>query len=156
MASGDDRQPVRHRPPPAAVLAVMNPMVRASLGTSLWRLFPSWMAVLEFSGRRSHRQLSVPVGLHDVHGTPTVFTDRPWRLNFAEGAPVTVVSRGQRHRGNGKLVRDRSEVGSAFVVALEHMRPGNLGVAVDKGHRPTVQELAALGDDMITIRYDDR
>ena len=156
MASYNDGQPVRHRPPPAALLRVMNPTVRASLGTPLWRLFPSWMAVLEFSGRRSHRQLRVPVGVHDVHGTPTVFTDRPWRLNFAGGVPVTVIGRGQRRHGRGELVRgSRTAVGSAFVTALEHVRPSSLGLAVDKGHEPTAQDLAAIGDDMITIHYDN-
>ena len=155
MASYNDGQSVRHRPPPAALLRVLNPTVRASLGTPLWRLFPSWMAVLEFSGRRSHRQLRVPVGLHDVHGTPTVFTERPWRLNFAGGAPVTVIGRGKHRHGRGELVRDRDAVGSAFVTALEHMRPSTLGLAVAKGHRSTAQELAALGGDMITIHYDD-
>ena len=106
MALQDDRpnrpSPVRLRPPPAAVLRVLNPMVRASLGTPFWRLFPSWMAVLEFSGRRSRRQLRVPVGLHDVHGTPTVFSERPWRLNFAGGTAVTVISRGNRRRGRSE------------------------------------------------------
>ena len=154
MDSYNDRQPVRHRPPPAALLRVMNPIVRVSLGTPLWRMFPSWMAVLEFRGRRSHRQLRVPVGLHDVHGTPTVFSDRPWRLNFADGVPVTVIGRGKRHHGRGELVRDRDAVGSAFVTALEHVRPSSLGLAVDKGHQPTAQDLAAIGDDMITIHYD--
>jgi len=52
-------------------------------------------------------------------------------------------------------VQDRDEVGSAFAAALEGMRPSNLGLAVDKGHKPTAQELAALGGDIITIRYDD-
>ena len=156
MASYSDRQPVRHRPPPAALLRVLNPTVRATLGTPFWRLFPSWMAVLEFSGRRSHRLLRVPVGLHDVHGTPTVFTERPWRLNFSGGAPVTVISRGKRRNGRGELVQDRGEVGSALAVALERTRPSNLGLAVEKGHQPTAQELAALGGDIITIRYDDR
>jgi hypothetical protein len=42
-----------------------------------------------------------------------------------------------------------------LVAALEHMRPSNLGLAVEKGHQPTAQELAALGGDIITIRYDD-
>ena len=42
-----------------------------------------------------------------------------------------------------------------FAVALEGMRSSNLGLAVDKGHQPTAQELAALGDDIIRIRYDD-
>ena len=155
MASYNDRQPVRHRPPPAALLRVLNPTVRATLGTPLWRLFPSWMALLEFSGRRSHRPLRVPAGLHDVHGMPTVFTERPWRLNFAGGAPVTVISRGKRRHGRGELVQDRGEVGSALAVALERTRPSNLGLAVEKGHQPTAQELAALGGDIITIRYDD-
>jgi hypothetical protein len=91
-----------------------------------------------------------------VHGTPTVFTERPWRWNFAGGAPVTVISRGKRHHGRGELVQDRGEVGSALAVALERTRPSNLGLAVEKGHQPTAQELAALGGDIITIRYDDR
>src|SRR3954468_12651613 len=155
MALQDDRpnrpSPVRLRPPPAAVLRVLNPMVRASLGTPFWRLFPSWMAVLEFTGRRSHRRLRVPVGLHDVHGTATVFSERPWRLNFAGGAPVTVIGRGKRRDGRGELVQDRDKVGSAFVVALEQTRPTSLGLAVEKGHRPTAEELAALEGDMITI-----
>jgi hypothetical protein len=114
------------------------------------------MAVLEFSGRRSHRPLRVPVGLHDVQGTPTVFTDRPWRLNFVGGAPVTVISRGKRRHGRGELVQDRGEVGSALAVALECTRPSNLGLAVEKGHQPTARELAALGGDIVTIRYNDR
>jgi hypothetical protein len=90
-----------------------------------------------------------------VDGTPTVFTDRPWRLNFADGTPVTVISRGERRHGRGERVRDRGEVGAAFAAALEHTRPSNLGLAIDKGHQPTVEELAALGDDIIRIRYDD-
>jgi hypothetical protein len=159
MASYNDRprrpSPVRLRPPPAAVLRVLNPMVRASVGTPFWRLFPSWMAVLEFNGRRSRRQLRVPVGLHDVHGTPTVFSERPWRLNFAGGAPVTVINRGARRRGRGELVQDPDKVGSAFVVALEQKRPSSLGIAVEKGHQPTAADLAALGSDMITISYTD-
>lgn len=113
------------------------------------------MAVLEFEGRRSGRQLRVPVGVHDVNGKPTVFTDRSWRLNFAGGATVTVVARGTRRRGRGELVQDRGEVGSAFLVALENMRPGNLGLAIDKGHQPSAEELASLGDDIIVIRYDE-
>jgi hypothetical protein len=136
-------------------MAVMNPMVRATLGSPLWRLFPRWMAVLEVTGRRSHRQLRVPVGVHDVDGTPTVFSDRPWRLNFVGGAPVTVISRGERRSGRGTLVQDPGEVGPAFLRALQRTRPSNLGLAVAKGHQPTAQELAAVGDDMIVIRYDD-
>jgi hypothetical protein len=151
MPSSDATPPVRHRPPATALLALMNPMVRASVGTPLWRLFPSWMAVLEFRGRHSQREYRIPVGLHDVHGTSTVFTERPWRMNFDGGAPVTVVHRGKRRDGTGELVTDRDRVGSAFLTALEQRRPRDLGVEVAKGHHPNAQELAALGGDIITI-----
>jgi hypothetical protein len=40
--------------------------------------------------------------------------------------------------------------------ALERTRPSNLGLAVEKGHQPTAQDLAALGGDIITIHYNDR
>jgi len=147
---------VRSKPPSEVLVRVLNPIVRASLGTPWYRLFPRWMAVLNFAGRRSQQRYRVPVGVHDVDGTPTVFSDRPWRLNFAGGALVTVISRGKRRHGRGELVQDRADVGSALAIALERTRPSNLGLAVEKGHQPTAQELAALGGDMITIRYDDR
>ena len=85
----------------------------------------------------------------------TVFSERPWRLNFTGGAPVTVISRGKRRDGRGELVRDRDKVGAAFAVALAQTRPSSLGIAVERGHRPTPEELAALGGDMITIAYSD-
>jgi hypothetical protein len=149
----DHSSPVRLQPPPEALLRVFNPVVRASVGTPFSRLFPSWMAVLEFTGRRSHKPYRVPVGLHDVNGTPTVFSERPWRLNFEGGTAVTVIARGKRRQGQAELVADRDKVGSAFIVALARRRPRDLGIAVRKGHQPTAQEFAAIGSDMITIRY---
>src|SRR5689334_22002482 len=122
-ATNDQPNPVRLRPPPAFVLRVFNPIVRVCAPTPLWRLFPSWMAVLEFAGRRSHRQLRIAVGVHDVNGTMTVFSERPWRLNFTGGAPVTVINRGKRRDGRGELIQDRDKVGGAFAVALAQTRP---------------------------------
>jgi hypothetical protein len=69
------------------------------------------------------------------------------RRRFAEANAVMAVA---------NLYKTGGEVGSALAVALERTRPSNLGLAVEKGHQPTAQELAALGGDIITIRYDDR
>jgi hypothetical protein len=144
---------VRLKPPPEALLRVFNPVVRAGLGSPFSPVFPSWMAVLEFTGRRSQTPYRIPVGLHDVDGTPTVFSERPWRLNFKSGAAVTVIAHGKRRDGWGELIADRDKVGSAFMVALARRRPRDLGISVRKGHQPTAQELASIGSDMITIRY---
>jgi hypothetical protein len=95
------------------------------------------------------------LGIHDVQDIPTVFTDRPWRLNFRQGAPVTVVQGGQQRHGNGVLIEGRENIGVALLDALQHTsRPSNLGLKVAKGHRPTVEDLAALGGSMIQIQYD--
>jgi hypothetical protein len=156
MASSDDAAPVRVKPPPEAMLRVLNPIVRASLGTAFWRLLPRWMAVLEFRGRRSGKEYRVPVGVHDANGTPSVFSLETWRLNFKGGAPVTVVAHGDRRRGTAELVQDPAIVGPAFLAALEHTsRPSNIGLAVAKGHKPTAEEMSALGREMIVIHYDD-
>jgi hypothetical protein len=156
MASPDDAAPVRLQPPPAALLRVLNPIVRASLGTPFWRLLPRWMAVLEFQGRRSGKEYRIPVGVHDANGAPAVFSLEAWRLNFEGGAPVTVVAQGHRRTGTAQLVRDPAVVGPAFLAALEHTsRPSNIGLAVAKGHKPTAEEMSALGREMIVIHYDD-
>ena len=146
---------VRSQPPPETLLRIINPTVRALLGTPAGRLLPSWMAVLIFTGRHSGTRYRVPIGIHDVQDIPTVFTDRPWRLNFREGAPVTVVQGGQQRHGNGVLVEGRENVGVALLDALQRTsRPSNLGLKVVKGHEPTVADLAALGSSMIQIQYD--
>src|SRR5205085_5904660 len=51
---------VRLQPPPEMLLRMMNPTVRALLGTSAGRLLPSWMAVLIFTGRHSGTRYRVP------------------------------------------------------------------------------------------------
>lgn len=132
----------------------MNPAVRAMVRTPMGRLVP-WMGVLRFVGRKSARRYAVPVGIHDVDGIATVFTDRPWRFNFGDGTRVTVSQGGRERQGQAVLVEDRERVGIALLKALQRTsRPSNLGLKITKGHQPTANELAALGSSMIQIRYD--
>ena len=56
--------------------------------------------LLEFTGRR----IRVPVALHLIDGVPMAFTHRPWRLNFAGGAPATITHRGPCCHGRGVLL----------------------------------------------------
>jgi hypothetical protein len=93
----------------------------------------------------------------------------PRRARDADGVHRTSLAADLRRRcaGNSDQPRQtpsrpwrtctrQGDVGSALAVVLERTRPSNLGLAVKKGHQPTAQELAALGGDIITIRYDDR
>ena len=144
---------VRSKPPPARLMRLLNPLMRVAIRSRLGvRMEP--LAVLRYHGRHSGRRRDIPVGVHDVAGVPSVFTDRPWRLNFAGGAEVIVMRAGQARPARAELVEDPDQVGSALAVAIREVGPGKLGLAVAKGHRPTAAELAAVGRSMIRLHFD--
>lgn len=71
--------------PPRRVLRVVNPIIGRLLISPLASRLPPAMAVLEFTGRRSGRRFSVPVGVHEVRADLVVFSEAGWRANFAGG-----------------------------------------------------------------------
>jgi hypothetical protein len=64
---------VRDSPPPDAILRVLNPLLRAVLGTPAGRLLKAY-GVLRFTGRRTGRALAIVVGVHEVDGALVVWT----------------------------------------------------------------------------------
>ncbi|UGT62807.1 grhN [Nocardia asteroides] len=148
---------VRLAPPPPALMRVVNPLVRRVLANRrLGRRIPL-QALLEFTGRRSGRRLRVPVCLHSVDGVPTVFTERPWRLNFTEPAPVVVTQRGRVRTGHAVLLHvGPVERGRAMRQALDNgATPFELGLKVGRGHTPTADELSAIARSLIRVDFPE-
>ncbi len=138
--------------PPLALVRVMNPTMRVVLRTPLGRLVRPF-ALLEFTGRRSGRRFSVPVGWHEIDSRHVVVTPAPWRENFRDGLPVTVWVHGQRQDLTGVLDDDPNRV----AVALQSLadRRGSLrsvGVDIPAGHRVSVADVAAV--DRAVVRFD--
>src|SRR3954447_24411662 len=97
------------RRPPKAVLAVMNPLMRALLASPLGRAIPPF-GLLRFRGRRSGRRYAIVVGVHETDGRTLVVTPAQWRLNFSGGAPAELRHRGKTLRRTGTLVADPNAV----------------------------------------------
>nr|WP_271211658.1 grhN [Rhodococcus wratislaviensis] len=155
--STTDTANVRLNPPPPQLMRLVNPLVRRVLTTrSLGRRIRR-QGLIEFTGRRTGRTLRVPVCLHDVDGQTLVFTERPWRRNFAGGAPVTVTHRGRVRRGRALLLEATpAEAGAAFRAALDDgATPFELGLKVPRGYEPTEAELATIARSLIRVDYDD-
>ncbi len=146
---------VRLNPPPPALMRVVNPLVRRVLATRPLAKRIGTIALVEFRGKRSGRVLRIPMGLHDIDGVPTAFTCRRWRLNFTDGAKVTVIQRGQPRRGTAVLVAaEPGQVGAALRTALGNgASPFVLGVKIDKPYHPSVSELDAAGLSMIQFHF---
>ncbi|MEU2005838.1 grhN [Rhodococcus sp. NPDC019627] len=155
--SKTDTTNVRLSPPPPQLMRLVNPLIRRVLTTrSLGRRIRR-QGLIEFTGRRTGRTLRVPVCLHDVDGQTLVFTERPWRRNFAGGAPVTVTHRGRVRRGRALLLESTpAEAGAAFRAALDDgATPFELGLKVPRGYEPTEAELATIARSLIRVDYDD-
>ena len=151
-AIAEPRPTIARKPPPAALVAVANPLVHVVVGTPLGRMLPASITSLRFTGRRTGRPLEVAVLVHDVESGPVVFTERPWRLNFRGGADVTVVRKGRTIRARGDLVEDPAEVAPAWQAAIRRRGLTKLGLGGPKGYVPSVGELAALGESMIRLQ----
>ena len=68
--------PVTEHRPPAAVRAVLNPLLRALIGSPAGRLIDP-LVVLRFSGRRTGRAYAIVIGRHDVDGAMAASPPRP-------------------------------------------------------------------------------
>lgn len=142
---------VRLQPPPLAVMRVLNPLLRALLLSPLGNRLPPLMAVLVFTGRRSGRSFTVPVGVHELASGPVVFTEARWRLNFAGGREVSV-RRGRQHReGRGVLVEDPQQVAHALAEAIERVGARDLALRTTPGREITHDDLLALDRRMVRL-----
>jgi hypothetical protein len=132
---------VRSQPLPLwLVRHVLNPVVRRAVPAGVG----GPVVLLRFTGRRTGIPREVPAIGHVVDGVLTVFTDRPWALNFRGGHRVVVLTRGRRLVGEGRLL-DGSASAAALRVALGQVsRPAVLGLRVAPGVVPGVDDLAGL------------
>jgi hypothetical protein len=128
------------------VLKAVNLVVRPLLSTRVGRRIGGLM-LLEFTGRRTGRKITVPVTCHTIDGVPMAFTDRPWRLNFEGGAAVKVTHRGRVRYGQGTLVQvTPHEMGALVRKALDNGESkAMVGVGAARGYEPSAADLAALG-----------
>ena len=146
---------VRNSLPPPAVLAVLNPVMRAALRSPLGRLIKP-LALLEFTGRRSGRRYRVPAGWHQADGAPVVLTPAPWRVNFAGGAAVTVYHRGRKQAMTATLVTDPEVVAAAVRAMLaDGTSPLAIGLKIPAGHTVSPADVTSVDRAMIRFQAHD-
>jgi hypothetical protein len=91
----------------------MRPLLHSRLGRRIDDL-----ALLSFTGRRSGRLYTVPVGYHEIDGHGVVMTASPWRVNLRGGADVEVEHNGRRMPMRAELIEDPHEVAQVYSALL--------------------------------------
>ena len=100
--------------PPEPIMKLMNPLLRYGLRTPLAGGARKQFMVLNFTGRKSGRQFSIPVTAHVLDGQLYALAGATWKVNFRGGAPATVLYDGKTTAMRGELIEDGAVVADLF------------------------------------------
>ena len=90
--------------PPSAILRAVNPVLKSLLGTPLAGPLRKQLMVLNFTGRKSGKQFSLPVSAHVIDNDLYALAGANWKHNFKGGAPARVVHDGKTTEMRGELL----------------------------------------------------
>ncbi|MBV8789348.1 MAG: hypothetical protein JOZ00_22050 [Mycobacterium sp.] len=104
---------------PAALLRVVNPIVRLLLRTPFKGMARKQLMVLSFTGRKTGRPYAIPFTAHRIDNALYALTNGRWKHNFREGAPARVLHAGKTTTVRGELIEDRAIVADLYRRSLE-------------------------------------
>ena len=157
--TGTDERPVSAVEPPLPETAYrfVNPLFEALLRSPLHFLVSDRLLLIAFTGRRSGREFTTPVA-YDREGETlaiTSTTDSDWWRNLRGGQPVTVHLQGERRRAIAELTEDTETVAQYLRRYIERNgteNTGVVGVRIEDGHTPTLDELRQAAEDIVVVR----
>ena len=132
------------RPPRWVFKYIMNPLMTAILRSPFHDRVSEGLTLLSFTGRKSGKRISTPVGYHPSGQDFLVFTHSPWWKNFEGGAPATLRIRGKEVRGHAEAVRDPDAILTEVEPLLaKHgaAQARRMALTLDPDHEPTRDEL---------------
>lgn len=137
----------------------LNPLVSAILRSPLHGLVSWGLALLTYTGRRSGRRISLPVGYQRDGDEVAVLVSearrKRWWRNFQEPGDVELRLRGERRAGRAVVVpwqdpffRRSAETALRRVPGLGRV----FGVELAPGRGLGEAQLAKLGDEIAVVR----
>ena len=137
--------------------------MRTILRSPIHRLVSRRLVLLSYTGRRSGRTFSIPVGMHDIDEQMCVLTNSRWRVNLRGAHDLELLLAGQRHAGRGILDEDPDSVAAVYARLIEQLgraRAGRaLGIRINVDRTPTLEELRdavkAWGLSILRITLSD-
>jgi len=120
-------QPVpanRGGPPiPRGAFKLVNPIMKLLLSSPLHGLMSSNLMLLKFSGRKTGRRISVPVGYVRQENHLIVFTFGKWWRNLQNNAEVTLRLQGKDMKGRANVVSDLHTIADMINMVVDIRGP---------------------------------
>lgn len=134
---------------------IYNPIMKSILRSPLHGLISKSTMLITFSGRKSGRKFTIPVGYIRDDNIIMVFSlrYRTWWRNLRGGAPVTVRIKGQDLKAFGEAVEDREAVASGLMVYLTNPRFAKyFHVTLNLDGQPNPEEVARAAQNTVMTK----
>ena len=157
---GSSKNSERRGPPmPAFLFKIMNPLMKALLYSPFHGGVSKSLMLLSFTGRKSGKKFTIPVGYLRKDNTLIVFTHSNWWKNLRDGAPVTLRIQGKKANGVGRPVSDPAAIKAMvhdLIAANGEARARQMGFWVEDAHTsPEEIQKAVAGTTFIHIRLEN-
>ena len=115
----DQSNPITVSHPPAAILRLVNPILKLLLHTPFAGAARNQLMVVDFNGRKSGRPYSLVLTAHLIDGVLYALTGANWKANFRDGAPARVLHDGTTTAMRGELITDTAHVADLYARCAE-------------------------------------
>ncbi|HWQ84401.1 MAG TPA: nitroreductase/quinone reductase family protein [Anaerolineales bacterium] len=132
----------------------INSAVTTILRSPLHGLFSQSFLLLTFTGRKSGRTFTTPVGYSQSGDTLTLFTHARWWKNLLNAAPVTLHLRGREIQGVPEPVTGQEAILAGLLARLRRVPrdAGFYGVTIDNRGYPDLAETIRAVQSVVMIR----
>lgn len=148
--SVDTTRTARKTPP-----RFINNVVVLLLRSPLHGLISKTLMLLTYSGRKTGKLYTIPIGYTRQGDTVTMFTDHTWWKNLRDQAPVTLRLGGKILKGTAEVIRDEKERIAEELIAFVRQHPRGASayeVKLDANGQPD-RESARQAAQRFTLIY---
>jgi hypothetical protein len=158
MPVGGTRSRVgEQRRPPVWVLRTFNPVVRTVLQSPLHSLLSGRLLLLRFTGRRSSRVYTVPIGWFSWDRGAFSISARSWWVNLTDERPVQLLVRGRWVEAVPRVASEPREVADLlgeFATRKGPKAARGLLLGLPSDRLPTRGELEKAAPKTAVILFD--
>jgi len=132
----------------------VNAFVKFILRSPMHGLISRNILLITFTGRKSGKMYTIPVGYSQNDGRVTIFTHHSWWKNLPGSSPVTLTLRGREARGLAEaVVEDKQAIAVGLTAHLQKV-PGDAKyyeVSFDNRKNPRAQDVERAAQNVVMI-----
>lgn len=144
-------------PAPPILFRVVNPVMAAILRSPLHWLVSDSLVLLTFTGRRSGREYTTPVGYRRLDDQLVVFAHSDWWRNLRGGASVTLRLRGEVREARAVPVTDPETVARYLSRLIDKHgveAATRIGLSIEGDGVPAAADIERGIEDTVAIELD--